>query len=89
MRSPVSFCVDNSTDVAQDSVLVEEDRIMARPPRQYKGSLSPGQAQYVLERLITERRVSASDIEGYVAQMGREISDLEQRLAAAGGRLAE
>ena len=53
---------------------------MARPPRQYKGSLSPGQAQYVLERLITERRVSAGDIEGYVAQMGREISDLEQRL---------
>jgi hypothetical protein len=53
---------------------------MARPPRQYKGSLSPGQAQYVLERLINERRVSANDIEGYVAQMGREISDLEQRL---------
>lgn len=54
---------------------------MARPRRQYQGSLSPGQAHYVLERLIGERRVSATEIEHYVGQMGREISDLEQRLA--------
>lgn len=65
---------------------------MARPPRQYTGSLSPGQAAYVLERLISERRVSANDIEGYVSDMGREISTLEQRLQrlrdAAGPALA-
>ena len=53
---------------------------MARPPRQYTGSLSPGQASYVVERLISERRVSAVDIERYVNDMGREISTLEQRL---------
>ncbi len=53
---------------------------MARPPRQYTGSLSPGQASYVVERLISERRVSAVDIERYVHDMGREISTLEQRL---------
>lgn len=53
---------------------------MARPPRQYSGSLSPGQASYVLERLQAERRVSASDIERYVQEMKSEISTLEQRL---------
>lgn len=53
---------------------------MARPPRQYSGSLSPGQSSYVLERLIGERRVSANDIERYVREMKSEISTLEQRL---------
>jgi len=65
---------------------------MARPPRQYTGSLSPGQASYVVERLISERRVSAVDIERYVHEMGREISTLEQRLQrlkdAAGSAVA-
>jgi hypothetical protein len=54
---------------------------MARPRRQFQGSLSPGQAHYVLDRLIKDRRVSASEIDGYVSEMGREISDLEERLA--------
>lgn len=53
---------------------------MARPPRQYSGSLTPGQSSYVLERLISERRVSATDIERYVKEMQSEISTLEQRL---------
>lgn len=53
---------------------------MARPPRQYTGSLSPGQASYVLERLIAERKISANDIERYVAEMSSEISTLEARL---------
>jgi hypothetical protein len=54
---------------------------MARPRRQFEGSLSPGQAHYVLERLIKDRRVSASEINTYVSEMGREINDLEARLA--------
>jgi hypothetical protein len=55
---------------------------MARPRRQLpEGSITPGQAQYVLDRLIRDRRISAGEINGYVAEMGREISDLEQRLA--------
>jgi hypothetical protein len=53
---------------------------MARPPRRNPESLSPGQAQYVLERLIKERRVSSSDVNRYVTEMGQEISQLEQRL---------
>jgi hypothetical protein len=54
---------------------------MARPRRQFEGSLSPGQAHYVLERLIKDRRVSANEINGYISEMGREISDLEEKLA--------
>jgi hypothetical protein len=54
---------------------------MARPPRPTSGSpLSPGQAHYVLEQLIRERRISPGEINRYVGDMGREISDLESRL---------
>ncbi len=54
---------------------------MARPPRQTSGTpLSPGQAHYVLEQLIKERRISPGEINRYVGDMGREISDLESRL---------
>jgi len=42
---------------------------------------TPGQAQYVVERLIKERRVSQADVNGYLAEMGREIQEIEQRLA--------
>ena len=45
------------------------------------GSLSSGQASYVLDRLIAERRISPGEINRYVGEMGREISDLEARLA--------
>jgi hypothetical protein len=62
-------------------VIEEEKTDMARPRRQFQGSLSPGQAHYVLDRLIKDRRVSASEIDGYVSEMGKEISDLEERLA--------
>lgn len=54
---------------------------MPRPPRQVSGSpLSPGQAHYVLEQLIKERRISPGEINRYVSDMGREINDLESRL---------
>jgi hypothetical protein len=43
-------------------------------------SLSPGQASYVLERLRQARQVTAAEIRGYVADMAREIRDLEDRL---------
>ena len=55
---------------------------MARPRKD--GSSAPkltgGQASYVLDRLLRDRRVSQSDVNGYVSQMSREISDLEARL---------
>jgi hypothetical protein len=42
--------------------------------------LSAGQAAYVLERLIAERRISAAEVNRCVSDMHREISDLESRL---------
>ena len=50
-------------------------RLNVPPPQ-----LSHGQASYVLDRMIAERRVSASDVSRYVSDMHREISDLESRL---------
>jgi len=55
-------------------------------------SLSPGQATYVVERLISERRISPGDVSRIVSEMHREISDLERRLeslrTATGGSSA-
>jgi hypothetical protein len=42
--------------------------------------LSAGQAAYVLERLIAERRISAAEVNRCIGDMHREISDLESRL---------
>lgn len=51
--------------------------------------LSPGQANYVLERMIRDRRVSAGEVSRYIGDMQREIADLERRLedlrSVAGG----
>ena len=52
---------------------------MARP-RAALPQLSPGQATYVLERMIADRRVSAKDVSRYVSEMQREIDELENRL---------
>jgi len=51
-------------------------------PRQNVPSpqLSHGQAAYVLDRLIADRRVSQGEVNRYVSDMHREISDLETRL---------
>ena len=43
-------------------------------------SLSAGQASYVLDRLISERRISAAEVNRCIGDMHREISDLESRL---------
>ena len=55
---------------------------MARPRKDGSSApkLSGGQASYVLERLIKDRRVSQGDVNGYLSQMSNEISDLEARL---------
>lgn len=44
--------------------------------------LSAGQASYVLDRLIADRRISPGEVSRYVSDMHREISDLESRLQA-------
>jgi hypothetical protein len=43
-------------------------------------SLSAGQAAYVLERLVADRRISAAEVNRCIGDMHREISDLESRL---------
>lgn len=67
---------------------------MARPAknRSARPQLTAGQAAYVLDRLISDRRVSRTDLDRYVSDMGREIGELERRLeslrAAHGGAQA-
>ena len=54
---------------------------MARPRKQISApSLSAGQASYVLDRLVNDRRVSPAEINRYVGEMRNEISELEARL---------
>lgn len=56
---------------------------MARPRKsggESSGKLSGGQAAYVLERLLKERRVNQSDVNRYVSEMAAEIGQLEDRL---------
>ncbi len=55
---------------------------MARPKKQNASTpqLSGGQASYVLERLIAERRISQGDVNRHIGDMHREISSLESRL---------
>ena len=56
---------------------------MARP-RKSGAAPSPrltgGQASYVLERLLKDRRVNQSDVNRYVSEMSAEIGQLEERL---------
>lgn len=75
---------------------------MARPRKNASSSsstsggsdqrISSGQAAYVVERLLSERRISQGEINRYISEMGREISDLEARLQrlreAHGGQIA-
>jgi len=43
--------------------------------------VTPGQAQWVIERLLADRRISARDVNQYLAGMQGEIRDIEQRLS--------
>lgn len=47
--------------------------------------LSPGQAQYVLGRIIQDKKVRAREISNYVKEMDQEIRDLENRLSSLKG----
>lgn len=49
-------------------------------PRKAAPQLTAGQASFVLERLISNRRVSAGEINRYLGEMQKEIASLEQRL---------
>jgi hypothetical protein len=53
---------------------------MAKQPTSGSG-LTPGQALYVLDRLVRERRVNGREVERMASEMNAEIADLERRLA--------
>jgi hypothetical protein len=56
---------------------------VARPRKKTDGAqLTPGQASYVLERLISDRRVTRTEIGRYMSEMQNEIGFLERRLQA-------
>jgi hypothetical protein len=43
--------------------------------------LTPGQALYVIDRLVRERKVSTRDVARMASEMNSEIAELERRLA--------
>jgi hypothetical protein len=43
--------------------------------------VTPGQAQWIVEWMIAERRIAAADVRNILADMGEEIAELERRLA--------
>jgi hypothetical protein len=50
--------------------------------------LTPGQAQWVVERLLAERRITSAEVQSMLAGLSAEIADIERRLASlreAGG----
>jgi hypothetical protein len=51
------------------------------PKRSETPAFSSGQAVYVLERLVSERRVTTREVTQYLADIGREIRDIESRMA--------
>ncbi len=56
---------------------------MPRPRKQQRAlHVSPGQASYVLDCLLADRRISQGEVNRYMAGMQREISELERRLDA-------
>jgi hypothetical protein len=44
-------------------------------------TVTAGQAQWILERLLADRRISPQEIQRYVTDLGHEIQDVERRLA--------
>lgn len=52
------------------------------PEKITANAVTPGQAQWIVERMIAERRISAADVRSMLAGMGEEIAELERRLAA-------
>lgn len=45
-------------------------------------AISPAQAQWIVERLIADRRISAADVRNILAELDQEIADIERRLSS-------
>lgn len=72
---------------------MEESGMRQSRVKAARAALTPGQAVYVLERLVADRRISQSEVNRYAAQIGGEIRELEARLrrlqSAAGTTVAK
>jgi hypothetical protein len=51
------------------------------PRRRTQPTLTSGQAEYVVNRMLAERRISSAEIDHYVSGMQEEIREIEERLA--------
>ena len=47
--------------------------------------LSPGQAKFVLERIVTDKKIKSREIDKYLKEMDSEIENLEERLSMLRG----
>jgi len=54
---------------------------VALGPEEPRIEVTPGQARWVVERLLAERRISAKDVSQYLDDIQGEIRDIERRLA--------
>jgi len=45
-------------------------------------AVTPGQAKWIVERLIATKRISTDDVRSAMTDMDTEIADMEQRLAS-------
>jgi hypothetical protein len=55
---------------------------VALGPEEPRMDVTPGQARWVVERLLAERRISAKDVSQCLDDMQGEIRDIERRLAS-------
>ncbi|MHB0970483.1 MAG: hypothetical protein ACYC7A_18005 [Thermoanaerobaculia bacterium] len=51
-------------------------------------ALTPGQASYVIERLVAERKISVADVQRCLDGMQSEIAALERQIAELRGNVA-
>lgn len=58
-------------------------------PQQIGGGISAGQAAYVLDRLVAERRISPREIAQYLGDVPREIAALERRISVLRGLVGD
>lgn len=47
--------------------------------------LTPGQAKFVLERIVADKKIKSREIDKYLKEMDSEIENLEQRLSMLRG----
>jgi hypothetical protein len=46
-----------------------------------EGAVTPAQAQWIVERLIADRRITAAEVRGLLSGLDQEISEIERRLS--------